>query len=105
MNDKIKNSLIDNLFEGVLQLNTVDECYSFFEDLCTIHEIQSLAQRLEVAKMLKDGRVYTEIGRRTGASTATISRVNRALNYGSDGYSLVLGRLEEKTENDKRKNK
>lgn len=95
MNDKLKNPMIDKLFEGVLKLNTVDECYKFFEDLCTIHEIQSLAQRLEVARMLKDGDTYIEIGQKTGASTATISRVNRALNYGSDGYNLVLERLKE----------
>lgn len=96
MNEKIKNSLIDELFEGILQLNNVEECYRFFEDICTIHEIQTLAQRLEVARMLKNGKTYIEIGQKTGASTATVSRVNRALNYGSDGYSLVLGRLEEK---------
>lgn len=95
MNDKLKNPMIDKLFEGVLKLNTVDECYKFFEDLCTIHEIQSLAQRLEVARMLKSGDTYIEIGQKTGASTATISRVNRALNYGSDGYNLVLERLKE----------
>lgn len=95
MNDKLKNPMIDKLFEGVLKLNTVDECYKFFEDLCTIHEIQSLAQRLEVARMLKKGDTYIEIGQKTGASTATISRVNRALNYGSDGYNLVLERLKE----------
>lgn len=97
MNEKLKNSSIDKLFECVLQLNTVEECYSFFEDLCTIHEIQSLAQRLEVASMLKNGDTYIEIGQKTGASTATISRVNRALNYGCDGYGLVLSRLEENT--------
>ncbi len=86
--------MTDNLFEAILVLNSMDECYNFFEDICTISEIKALAQRLEVAKMLKKGITYTEISEKTGASTATISRVNRALNYGADGYKTVLERLE-----------
>lgn len=94
MNSKIQDETIDNLFEAILLLKNVEECYAFFEDICTIHEIQSLAQRLEVAKMLRMHKTYTEITEKTGASTATISRVNRSLNYGSDGYTMVLERLE-----------
>lgn len=98
MHNKIKSSYIDKLFEGILQLKSSEECYNFFEDLCTIHELQSLAQRLEVAQMLTNGDTYITIGQKTGASTATISRVNRALNYGSDGYKLVLNRLNKNKE-------
>lgn len=94
MNQKIKNDAVDRLFDGVLCLNTREECYNFFEDLCTVNELLSLSQRFEVASMLKDKRTYLEIADKTGASTATISRVNRALNYGNDGYDLVLGRLQ-----------
>jgi len=96
MNSKIKDDLTDNLFEAVLQLRSVEECYRFFEDICTISEIKALAQRLEVAKTLRQGKTYTEIGERTGASTATISRVNRCLNYGADGYKMILDRINEK---------
>lgn len=97
MNSKIKEELTDKLFETILLLEDVEECYNFFEDICTVAEIKALAQRLEVAKMLKDGRTYTDIYEKTGASTATISRVNRCLNYGADGYKLVLERLENKS--------
>lgn len=93
MNQKIKNDAVDRLFDAVLCLNTREECYNFFEDLCTVNELLSLSQRFEVASMLKDKRTYLEIAEQTGASTATISRVNRSLNYGNDGYDLVLGRL------------
>jgi len=96
MKSKIKDEHIDRLFEAVLLLKNIDECYMFFEDLCTITEIKALAQRLEVAKMLRNGITYSEISEKTGASTATISRVNRYLNYGADGYKLVLDRLEGK---------
>jgi len=96
MKSKIKNEHIDRLFEAILLLKNVDECYMFFEDLCTITEIKALAQRLEVAKLLRNGTTYSEISEKTGASTATISRVNRYLNYGADGYKLVLDRLESK---------
>lgn len=91
----IKSENTDLLMRAVLELKTVDECYSFFEDLCTISEIKSMAQRIEVAKMLSDKCVYTDIAAKTGASTATISRVNKCLNYGSDGYLTVLNRLKE----------
>lgn len=93
MNSKIKDDITDRLFEAILTLETVEECYAFFEDICTVHEIKSLAQRLEVAKMLQNKKTYTDIGQATGASTATISRVNRCLSYGSDGYKMVLDRL------------
>ena len=93
---KLESKEMDNLFEGILLLENSEECYRFFDDICTINELQSLSQRLEVAKMLKEKKTYIEIADKTGASTATISRVNRCLNYGSDGYNIVLRRLEEK---------
>ncbi len=93
MNSKIKDDLTDKLFEAIITLDTVEESYAFFEDICTVHEIKSLAQRLEVAKMLQDKKTYIEIQQVTGASTATISRVNRCLSYGSDGYKIVLDRV------------
>jgi TrpR-related protein YerC/YecD len=93
--DKLRNESTDLLFESILTLKSVDECYSFFEDICTIKEIQSIAQRVVVAKMLTEGSVYSDIVEATGASTATISRVNRSLNYGSDGYKIAFKRLEE----------
>lgn len=98
MNSKIKDEVTDKLFEAVLLLESIEECYDFFEDICTISEIKALAQRLEVAKLLKKGVTYSEIADRTGASTATISRVNKCLNYGADGYNMILDRLE-KTDN------
>ena len=79
----------------ILKLQSVDECYAFFEDLCTVNELLSLGQRFEVANMLRNHKTYNEVAEATGASTATISRVNRCLNYGTDGYQLVLGRMEE----------
>lgn len=90
---KLRDQLLDKLFEAVLVLKDTEECYQFFEDVCTVAELKSLAQRLEVAKMLEKNLTYGEIASRTGASTATISRVKRALNYGADGYKLVLDRL------------
>ena len=93
MTSKLKDPLVDKLFEAVLLLKSNEECYRFFEDVCTVAELKSLAQRLEVAKMLGDNRTYGEIAEMTGASTATISRVKRALNYGADGYKLVFERL------------
>lgn len=92
---KLKEDLLDRLFEAILLLENLDECYRFFEDICTVAELKSLAQRLEVAKMLQNNRTYGEISSRTGASTATISRVKRALNYGADGYKLVFERMPE----------
>ena len=96
MNKKIKTDAVDALFDAVLCLQSREECYSFVEDLCTVNELLSLSQRFEVAAMLKDGKTYLEIAEKTGASTATISRVNRSLNYGNDGYELVFGRMEKK---------
>lgn len=92
-NSRIKSAQADSLFEAVLQLETMEECYRFFEDICTIKEIQAIAQRLEVAKLLKAAKTYNEIEAETGASTATISRINRSLNYGADGYKLVFEKL------------
>ncbi len=98
-NQKIRSRAADALFDAVLKLKDRDECYSFFEDLCTVAEIRSLAQRLEVAKYLRTSKTYSEIAALTGASTATISRVNRALEYGADGYKTILDRLDgERTE-------
>lgn len=96
MNEKLKDKNMDDLFEAILCLETVEECYKFFDDLCTVMELKALAQRLQVAKMLSEKRVYSDIVNSTGASTATISRVNRSLNYGSDGYEIVFKRLREK---------
>lgn len=90
---KIKNEAVDSLFDAILTLESKEECYSFFEDLCTVNELLSLSQRFEVASMLRDKRTYLEIAEKTGASTATISHVNRSLNYGSDGYELVFNRM------------
>lgn len=98
MNKKIKTEAVDSLFDAILHLETREECYSFFEDLCTVNELLSLSQRFEVAAMLKDGKTYLEIAERTGASTATISRVNRSLNYGNDGYEMVFERLKKQDE-------
>lgn len=94
MNKRPNGKEIDNLFKAFLMLETEEECRKFFEDLCTVTELQSMSQRLEVARLLSENTVYTEIAAKTGASTATISRVNRALTYGSDGYGMVLERLE-----------
>lgn len=96
VNPKLKDVLNDQLCEAVLSLQTVDECYQFFEDICTVSELKALSQRLEVARMLRAGHTYEEVVERTGASTATISRVKRCLNYGADGYDTVLKRLEAK---------
>ena len=95
MNKKIKTDAVDHLFEAILCLKNKEECYTFFEDVCTINELLSLSQRFEVAKMLQDGKTYLEIAEKTGASTATISRVNRSLNYGNDGYAMVFDRLKD----------
>ena len=98
MNKNIKTEVVDHLFQAILTLKTPEECYIFFEDVCTINELLSLSQRYEVAKMLREGKTYLEIAERTGASTATISRVNRSLNYGNDGYDMVFARLTDKKE-------
>ncbi len=93
INEKLRDKETDKLFEAILTLKTVDECYRFFEDLATIGEIKALAQRLEVAKMLDAGMTYEDIVAATGASTATISRVKKCLNYGADGYRIALERV------------
>lgn len=96
MIDKIKSDSMDLLFEAILSLDSVEECYKFFDDLCTSIELKSFAQRLQVAKLLDEHRVYNSIVTETGASTATISRVNRSLKDGNDGYNIVFSRLKEK---------
>lgn len=96
MNEKLRDETTDKLFAAILTLETVDECYRFFEDLATISEIKALAQRLEVAKMLDAGMTYEDIVATTGASTATISRVKKCLHYGADGYRIVLERVQGK---------
>ena len=93
MSKKIRTESVDHLFEAILSLTSKEECYSFFEDVCTVNELLSLSQRFEVAKMLRSHKTYLEIADKTGASTATISRVNRSLNYGNDGYDMVFARL------------
>ena len=93
MTKKIRTEEVDHLFEAILTLQNKDECYQFFEDVCTVNELLSLAQRYEVAQMLRNKNTYLEIAEKTGASAATISRVNRSLNYGNDGYDMVFKRL------------
>ena len=88
--NKLKDELTDQLFRAILSLKTEEECYQFFEDVCTVSELKAMAQRLEVARMLDEGSIYDEIVEKTGASTATISRVKRCLVYGADGYRNVL---------------
>ena len=92
---KLKNRETDDLFKAVLLLETEEECYRFFEDICTIKELQAIAQRFQVARLLDNKKTYNEIEEITKASTATISRVNRCLIYGADGYRLALDRLSE----------
>lgn len=92
---EFKNDL-DMLFQAILELENIDECYKFFEDIATITELKAISQRIQVAKMLREKRVYTEIAEATGASTATISRVNKCLNYGQGGYNIVLDRISSK---------
>lgn len=96
MSKSIRTEAVDHLFSAILSLENKEECYTFFQDVCTINELLSLSQRFEVAKMLREKRTYLEIAEKTGASTATISRVNRSLNYGCDGYDMVFNRLEKK---------
>jgi TrpR-related protein YerC/YecD len=95
MKDKLHTEAVSHLFQAILTLESEEECFDFFEDLCTINELLSLSQRYEVAKMLRQKKTYLEIAEKTGASTATISRVNRSLNYGNDGYDMVFARLKE----------
>ena len=94
LNGKLKDSNVDFLFKAILALESVEECYDFFEDLCTVTELKALSQRIVVAKMLSEKQVYSERVNKTGASTATISRVNRSLNYGCDGYEKIFERID-----------
>ena len=98
MSKKLRTEAVDHLFDAILSLENREECYTFFEDVCTVNELLSLSQRFEVTKMLRDHKTYLDIAEKTGASTATISRVNRSLNYGNDGYDMVFKRMEEKKE-------
>lgn len=105
MSKNIRTSAVDHLFEAILSLENHEECYTFFEDICTINELLSLSQRFEVARMLRNNNTYLEIAEETGASTATISRVNRSLNYGNDGYDMVFSRMKnEKTDKSNEEN-
>lgn len=101
MSAKIQDELTDQLVKAVLSLKTEDQCYRFFEDICTVSELKALAQRLEVARMLDKGFIYEDIVEKTGASTATISRVKRCLVYGADGYNSVMEVLREGHKDDK----
>lgn len=95
MNSKLRGKSMDDLFQAILKLESMEECSNFFEDLCTISELRAMEQRFQVAKMLDEGRIYSDIAKETGASTATISRVNKCLTYGSDGYRTALDRMKE----------
>ena len=96
MSKNIRTKEVDHLFDAILTLKNKEECYTFFEDVCTVNELLSISQRFEVALMLRQGRTYLDISEDTGASTATISRVNRSLNYGNDGYDMALDRMKGK---------
>lgn len=96
MGKTIRTKAVKEMFDAILTLEEEEECYKFFEDVCTVNEVLSLAQRFEVAKMLTQGHTYMEVAEQTGASTATIARVNRSLNYGGEGYEMVFARLREK---------
>ena len=98
MSNNLHNESVDSLFDAILTLENREECYAFFMDVCTMNEIASLSQRYEVAGMLRDRKTYLDISEKTGASTATISRVNRSLNYGNDGYEIVWNKLKKKAE-------
>ncbi|MCQ2423213.1 MAG: YerC/YecD family TrpR-related protein [Lachnospiraceae bacterium] len=95
MGKDIHTDEVTRFFNAVLTLKTVDECYAFFEDVCTINELLSISQRLEVAHMLTQSKTYLDIAEKTGASTSTISRVNRSLVYGNDGYNTVFSRMKD----------
>ena len=93
MSKNVHTEAVNHLFDAILSLENKEECYRFFEDVCTVNELLSLSQRYEVARMLRAQKTYLEIAEKTGASTATISRVNRSLNYGNDGYDMVFERV------------
>ena len=94
MQNKIRDEKLEFLLRGILTLDNIDECYHFFEDLCIVSELQEMSRRMQAARMLRANAVYAEIAQQTGLSTATISRVNRCLKYGNDGYITVLDRLD-----------
>lgn len=96
MSSKFKDEKVDYLFKAILTLESVEDCYAFFEDLCTISEIQEMSRRIHAAKLLRANHVYSDIAAQTGLSTATISRVNRCLKYGSDGYLKALDAVEQR---------
>ena len=96
MEKGLDSTAVNLFFDAVLSLENKEECYQFFEDVCTVKELVAIAQRLEVAKMLRDERTYIDIAKETGASTATISRVNRSLTYGNNSYDMLFERLKEK---------
>ena len=104
MSSKLKDDNIDFLFRAILELETIDDCYDFFEDLCTVQELKTISQRIVVAKMLSEKCVYTDIVNATGASTATISRVNRSLQYGCDGYDKIFENIKLEDENKNEEN-
>lgn len=101
MANKFKDEKVDYLFKAILTLESVEDCYAFFEDLCTISEIQEMSRRIHAAKLLRDDRVYADIAAQTGLSTATISRVNRCLKYGSDGYIKAIEAVERREKRNK----
>ncbi len=92
---KYRSASIDRLFEAILSLDNLEDCYNFFDDLCTINELQDMAQRLDTAFLLSEGKSYQTISQQVGVSTATIGRVSRCLNYGGGGYQSVIGKLKE----------
>ena len=101
MSKKIRTEAVDHLFDAILTLQNKEECYTLVEDVCTVNELLSLSQRYEVARMLRAQKTYLDIAEKTGASTATISRVNRSLNYGNDGYDMVFARTKVNEEEEK----
>lgn len=100
MNEKLHGLNVEFLFSAILKLESMEECCNFFEDLCTMPELKALSQRIQVARMLSEKKVYSDIVAQTGASTATISRVKRSLDYGCDGYKVVFERLEQDEKKD-----
>ena len=102
MSKNLRTEAVDHLFDAILSLENREECYTFFEDICTVNELLSLSQRFEVARMLRDQKTYLDIAEKTGASTATISRVNRSLNYGNDGYDMVFARIQNQPDENKK---
>ena len=101
MNKRIKKERTDEMYQAILTLQTMEECKKFFDDLCTVTELQAMEQRFQVAVLLHEGNIYNDILEKTGASSATISRVNRSLQYGADGYAVVFDRMGIKGQEDK----